>query len=154
MLTKMRTTAMTRESVMAMVWVMVMEPLLRGLDYTLGDGDGVTKSLTYVERAAPLWFWGVVCLVAGLSVVAGLAWKVYEPVVVGAVLAFALYLTLASGMVANVWMRGWPPDGFRTPAMFAAFGVLWAIVALEMYAGRNAQIDAGSKEYADPRGAV
>lgn len=144
---------MTRDSAVAMVWVMTMEPVLRGLDYTLGDGDNVTKSLTYVERAAPLWFWGLVCLGAGVLVSVGLARKVYEPVIVGSVMAFAVYLTLAAGMLANVWERGWPPDGFRTPAMFAAFGVLWAIVALEMYAGRSAQNDAGSG-HADTRGAV
>lgn len=144
MCTPMRTTAMTRESAVAMVWVMCVDPVLRGIDYTLGDGNDVTQSLTYVEKAAPLWFWGLVFLTAGCFVVSGLAMKVYEPVIVGAVLSFAVYLTMAAGFVQMVWSRGWPPDGFRTPVMFAAFGVLWGIVALEMYAGRSVQKDAGS----------
>lgn len=153
MCTPMRTTAMTRESAVAMVWVMCVDPVLRGIDYTLGDGNDVTQSLTYVEKAAPLWFWGLVFLTAGFFVMSGLVMKVYEPVIVGAVLSFAVYVTLAAGFIQTVWARGWPPDGFRTPVMFAAFGVLWGIVALEMYAGRNAQREAGSS-HADTRGAV
>lgn len=135
---------MTRDSAILMVWVMVMEPVLRGLDYIMGDGRNVTNSLSYVEEAAPLWFWGAVCLLAGLLVAFGLGRKVYEPVIVGSIMAFAVYMTLAVGLLMNVWQRGWPPDGFRTPAMFVAFGALWAIVALEMYAGRSVQKDAGS----------
>lgn len=153
MCTPMQSTGMTRDSAIALVWVMCAEPILRGIDYIIGDGDDLSQSLTYVEKAAPLWFWGFLFLTAGCVVVSGLAMKVYEPVILGAVLAFAVYVTMAAGFVQTVCARGWPPDGFRSPVMFAAFGVLWGIVGLEMYAGRNVQREAGSS-HADTRGAV
>ena len=44
----------------------------RGVDYITGDRPDVTKSLTVVEQAMPLHYWGALFLIASTVVAAGM----------------------------------------------------------------------------------
>lgn len=129
---------MTRETAIIIVWAMSAETMLRGIDYVMGDGPNVTRSLTFIEAAAPLWFWGALGLVAATCTTYGLIRRQYEPVIAGATLGFSLYATFGVGLSATVFERGWPPDGFRTPGMFFVYAFIWLLIAIEMYVGRDA----------------
>lgn len=137
-----------------LVTVLAVDPLFRGIDYVIGDGPSVTKSLTHIEASAPLWVWGSVCLFVVAMSMLGIFAGRYEPLIAGSLLGFALYATFAVGLGVNVWERGWPPDGFRTPIMFLQEAALWLIIGFDAIIGRSIQLDHEEGRNADTGGAA
>lgn len=135
----MRTTAITRDTAILIVWIFSIEAFSRGLDYVMDDSKPVSLGLSYVEKAAPLQFWGALGLMVGILTIGGLLSQRYEPIITGALLGFALYGTFTVGLAFTVADNGWPPDGFRTPILFLGCSLVWGLIGLEMYAGRNIQ---------------
>lgn len=119
-------------------WGMAVEALVRGIDYASGDGPTVTQSLTFIESVAPLWFWGAIGIAVGALTGWGMLRERYEPMIAGASLGCALYLTFAVGLAVTVYERGWPPDGYRTPGMFLVWSGIWLLLSIEMFVGRDA----------------
>lgn len=141
-----------RVSVIFVVCLLAVDPIARGLDYIAGDGPDVTRSLSAVEAAAPLWFWGTLCLILAAVALLGAVIERYEPIILAGTLGFALYATFAAGLAAAVVDRGWPPDGFRTPVMFLVIAAFWATVGIEMFASRNVQVEIQEGVRGDPGG--
>lgn len=110
----------------AILFAWGLEPISRGVDYITGDKPGITSSLSYVEDSAPLWFWGLCCLIGGLLVCFGLFFRWLWPLIAGSLLCGATYFTLSIGLIMVCIDRG--GDGFRTPVMFLLFSFTWFVM--------------------------
>lgn len=127
-----------------------LQAMNRGIDYLMGDRDTTTRSLTVVEQAMPLWAWGILFVLGGLSSLAGMWWRRAEPIITGSVLLMATYGALAWGLLLKMIERGtavsrftqeaasvnfagmistWPWDGWRTPTSFLTVAIVWGCVA-------------------------
>lgn len=117
-----------------------LETLLRGIDYVTGDQPSTTNSLTFVEQLLPLWGWGLLCIVSALCILVGFAGRWPGPAIFGFAVGGSTYLSLTYGLALKTVERG--GDGFRTPVMFAVFGlVFWG-----MAWGYYLQVRADEKE--------
>lgn len=106
----------------------IVEPITRGLDYVTGDFPDNGQQLSVVERSLPLQAWGVLCLVAGVTILVGFVWRLPKVAIAGLHVAGATYMTLTIGLLAAV---PYPPtDGFRGPTMFAIFALSYWFAAL------------------------
>lgn len=117
--------AMTGGFYWVVVVVYALEATTRGIDYFGGDRPGVTTSLTVIEQAMPLTWWGAILLAVAALVVVGVVIRRPMLVIVGAVVAGAAYMALAYGLTLKMLDRGLPPDGFRTPVDFGAKALVW-----------------------------
>ncbi|MFT4087409.1 MAG: hypothetical protein QM658_09690 [Gordonia sp. (in: high G+C Gram-positive bacteria)] len=101
----------------AVLSVIPLTPVVIGSDYLLGE-DG--SSLSEVERAAPMWAWGIALVVSGLTIAAGYAGRWRHVAIVGLHLTGALMVTLGIGIgTETVDVLG----GFRWPWMYCAIGL-------------------------------
>ncbi|AEK36232.1 putative membrane protein [Corynebacterium variabile DSM 44702] len=130
------------------VTVFTVQMLIRGLDYITDDRDGVTASLTVVERAMPLQAWGVLFLAAAGAVIAGMALRRSAIIISGALLAAGLYAGLTWGLTLRMIERGWPWDGWRTPTQFLTAVAFWLLIA---YGTRVMMIAHASDDHRDVR---
>ena len=134
---------------MAFIFLVSWESINRGVDYLLGDSPGVTKSLTFVERAMPLQLWGIIFIATGFLVAGGAIAHRFGPILAGSLLGFASYTSLAVGTVVAVWDRGLPPDGWRAPNQLMVIGLLFALIGMSAYFRKSAAI---ATELADREG--
>ncbi|WGH22059.1 hypothetical protein [Gordonia phage MerCougar] len=104
-----------------------LEPISRGLDYITGEHNP-TATLSKVEAAFPLWFWGLLCLASGILILTGFAGRWRRVSIIGLYFAGAAYIALACGFTAAVYERG--GDGFRTPITFFVLGFTYWAAAL------------------------
>lgn len=111
------------------VTVFAVQMVVRGLDYITGDRDGITTSLTVVERAMPLQAWGALFLAAAGTILTGMALRHATPIIYGALLAAGLYAGLTWGLTLRMIERGWPWDGWRTPTQFLTAVAFWLLIA-------------------------
>lgn len=109
------------ESRIAVVILIPIEAILRGIDYVTGDKDTTTSSLTFVEKAMPLEYWGILFLLAGGLTGLGFAMKWPYVCILGLHISGVVYLSMTAGLVLKTWERG--GDGFRTPVMFLIFAL-------------------------------
>lgn len=105
-----------------------LEPIIRGIDYITGESTSTSYRLSVVENAAPLSFWGALFLLGGILTLLGIAGRWMWPISVGSLVCGATYLTIALGLTVECIERG--GDGFRTPTMFAIFGITWLTMAI------------------------
>ena len=117
--------AMTGGFYWVVVVVYALEATTRAADYLGGDRPGITRSLTVIEQAMPLAWWGAILLAVAAMVVAGVVSRRPKLVIVGAVVAGAAYMALAYGLTLKMLERGMPPDGYRTPVDFGAKALVW-----------------------------
>lgn len=125
---------------LAVIAVPPLETMARGWDYITGDQPSTTNSLTFVEQLMPLWVWGLLCIVSASLVYLGFFGRWAAPSVIGFALGGSTYTALAYGLALKTLERG--GDGFRTPVMFAVFGlVFWGLAY-----GYYQQVRADEKE--------
>lgn len=120
---------MPQDVSLMMMMLFTLQMLNRGLDYLGGDRDGVTESLSVVERAMPLQMWGILFLAVSLTIFAGMFLRREMLIIYGAVVAAGLYGGLSWGLFLRMVERGWPWDGWRTPCQFLTLGLFWLLVA-------------------------
>ena len=107
--------------------MIAIEALARGLDYATGDHPDTSNSLTQIEKAMPLQWWGFLCMIAGGGVLIGMLGKWATMIIGCSMIGGATYMTLAVGLAMKTVDR--EGDGFRTPTMFLIFGVIWFCIA-------------------------
>lgn len=103
------------------------EAILRGIDYVTGDSPETTSSLTAIEKAMPLEWWGILCLIAGGGLIVGMLGRWFTLMIGSCMVGGATYVTLSVGLAMKAYERS--GDGFRTPVMFAVFGIIWFCMA-------------------------
>lgn len=102
------------------VGVIPLVLILTGVDYLL---PGITEDgLSVVEKAAPIELWGILCLISGLLMLTGFRWRWPRPVIIGAHLGAATFITLAVGQFVAITAHPWW-DGLRSPVITAAVGI-------------------------------
>ena len=113
----------------SVVTVFAAEAMVRAIDYIGGDRHGITSSLTVIEQAMPLTWWGIVLLSVGILAIAGVWSGRPMLVIVAAIIGGATYFALAYGLTLRMLERGMPPDGYRTPVDFGAKATVWWSIA-------------------------
>lgn len=97
------------------VGVVPLVPASYGVDFLLpGQDDQVGPSYTIVEQAMPIQAWGVLCLVAGLTMITGFAMRWPRWVISGSWLAGSVLITIAVGRLVAVLHKPWW-DGISGP---------------------------------------
>lgn len=113
----------------AVVGLVPLEPIIRGLDYLLPDGDPPSRTLDVVEQAMPIQWWGVLCLLAGVIALAGFHARRRRTCITGLWLGAAVYASLAAGQWWEVLGHPWF-DGIRGPTIVTIFGLAQAGIAI------------------------
>ncbi|MEJ9080783.1 hypothetical protein WKY82_20405 [Gordonia malaquae] len=106
-----------------------------GFDYVM-PGE-TAESLSFVERAMPLWAWGVLCITAGILALTGFLGRWRRIAVVGLWLGGVTFFVLAVGQWVAVWNNPWL-DGIRGPILASVV----ALAQLGMALGYALQPDA------------
>ncbi|WP_412475373.1 hypothetical protein ACK8HH_17005 [Gordonia sp. LUNF6] len=119
-----------------MIIVVPIEPILRGLDYVLPGAVPPAVQLSQVEQAMPLWLWGTLCLIAGLTALTGFLGRWRRLTVVGLWIGGSVYAALAVGQWIAVAHQPWL-DGLRGPSIVT----LLCLAQLGMAIGYAAQPD-------------
>lgn len=126
---------------LAVVTLVTVEPMLRGIDYMLPDAEPPATQLSVIEQAMPIGLWGVLCLIAGATALAGFLGRWRRVTVAGLWLGFATYACLALGQWAAIVDQPWF-DGLRGPAIVT----LLSLAQLGMAIGYALQPDDGDVE--------
>lgn len=121
------------------MWAFGLEAFVRGIDYITGDRAGVTEALSVVEAALPLQAWGAIILAGTILFLGGVIFKKHNPIITGSLILMATYMALAAGLFMRMVERGWPWDGFRTPAMFVAVSALYGLYAFSAYLKKSSE---------------
>ena len=118
-----------RSARMAVVTIVPLEPIVRGLDYVLPP-QVVANQLSIVEQAMPLTLWGILCLTGGLLASTGFIGRWRRITITGLWIGGSTYAALAAGQWAVVSGEPWL-DGVRGPAIVT----LMAVAQLGMAVG-------------------
>lgn len=106
----------------------------RGVDYITGDRPDVTKSLTVVEQAMPLHYWGVLFLIASTVVAAGMLFRRAQVIITGCLCFVVLYSGITWGLTVKMLTRMTPVEDFRyiltAPESHAPSGAAWVLISL------------------------
>ena len=121
---------------LAVVTLVTVEPIMRGIDYILPDAEPPATQLSVLERAMPITVWGILCLIAGLTALVGFSGRWRRITVAGLWLGGSVYVALAAGQWAAVAGHPWL-DGLRGPAIVS----LLALAQLGMAVGYAMQPD-------------
>lgn len=112
----------------------------RGLDYITGDRPDVTQSLTVVEQAMPLQWWGFLFLLAAAVVVLGMIFRRTKVIIMGCLFFVVLYSGITWGLAVRMvrqmepfsefWRVFYSPEA-HAPSLFSwiVIGVLCALCA-------------------------
>lgn len=106
----------------------------RGVDYITGDRPDVTQSLTVVEQAMPLHYWGILFLIASTVVAAGMLFRRAQVIITGCLCFVVLYSGITWGLTVKMLTRMTPVEDFRyiltAPESHAPSGTAWGLIAL------------------------
>ena len=104
----------------------------RGVDYITGDRPDVTQSLTVVEQAMPLHYWGVLFLIASTVVAAGMLFRRAQVIITGCLCFVVLYSGITWGLTVKMLTRMTPVEDFwhvlTAPESHAPSGLAWALI--------------------------
>ena len=117
--------AMTGGFYWVVVVVYALEATTRAVDYLGGDRPGITRSLTVIEQAMPLTWWGGD---SASRVGNGRCWRGEPPADAGNRRRGRRRRGVhgpAYGLTLKMLERGMPPDGYRTPVDFGAKALVW-----------------------------
>ncbi|MFZ2486685.1 MAG: hypothetical protein WAZ19_01075 [Anaerolineae bacterium] len=94
------------------VSVIPLSMIIVGIDYLLGE---TSSALTELERAAPIWVWGLALVTSGLTTVVGYAGRWRHVTIVGLHIGGALMVTIGAGIASwgaalGYWMQVEPPE--------------------------------------------
>lgn len=106
----------------------------RGVDYITGDRPDVTQSLTVVEQAMPLHYWGVLFLIASTVVAAGMLFRRAQAIITGCLFFVVLYSGITWGLTVKMLTRMTPVEDFKhiltAPESHAPSGIAWILIVL------------------------
>lgn len=106
----------------------------RGVDYITGDRPDVTQSLTVVEQAMPLHYWGVLFLIASTVVAAGMLFRRAQVIITGCLCFVVLYSGITWGLTVKMLTRMTPVEDFwhilTAPESHAPSGLAWGLIIL------------------------
>lgn len=102
------------------VGILPVEPLVRGIDYTLPGK--LTSVYSVVEKALPSWVWGIGCIIVAVLIATGYIGKWPGPAICGYWIGGAIYTTLAVGSFASTIHQPYL-DGMRSPTLLMVFAV-------------------------------
>ena len=102
--------------------LLTFELVLRGMDYFTGDRTRVVETLSTVEKAMPLQWWGLLCLTAAATLIAGIIGRWVRFVITGALLASGIYGGLAWGTMLTMFEHGCRPTVEVAPAYATVWG--------------------------------
>lgn len=100
----------------AVVILVAVEPIIRGLDYVLPDAEPPATQLSVIENAMPITAWGVLCIAVGITSLAGFIGRWRRIAVAGLWLGGSVYAALAFGQWAAIIDLPWF-DGIRGPSI-------------------------------------
>lgn len=105
-------------------------PLFYGIDYLLpGETDDLPASYSILEQQLPIQAWGVLHLIAALTMIAGFAGRWPRIAITGCVMSASVLSTMAVGRMAAIIDKPWW-DGISGPAIVAAVATAcWAMAA-------------------------
>lgn len=124
---------------LAVMYLLSLEPLVRGFDYITGDRGPVRSTLRPVEEAMPLWAWGMIFLVASALFLVGIARRKHNFIIAGSILTVATYGAFAVGAMFDIASEGWPWDGYRRAVMYIVWAAVYGVVAWSVYLKRLAR---------------
>lgn len=104
---------------------------LRGLDYLTGV-TGPVASLGVVERAAPLWLWGLILLGSSVIAVVGTFTGLRSLLIVGHLAAGLTMMALGFGQLLVV-LSPESISGYRTGAGIIGGGILHWVIAFSAW---------------------
>lgn len=110
----------------------------RGVDYITGDRPDVTQSLTVVEQAMPLQYWGILFLLASIIVMAGMLFRQHKVIITGCLFFVVLYSGITWGLTVKMLSRMTPVSHFwsvlSSPEAHAPSSLMWALIGLMVVA--------------------
>lgn len=112
----------------AVVSIVPIEPILRGLDYAL-PGAETAQQLSIIERAMPMPAWGALCILAGVLALAGFLGLWRRVAITGLWIGGSTYVALAVGQWFAVLGEPWL-DGIRGPGIVTIFALAQLGMAL------------------------
>ena len=104
---------------------------LRGLDYLTGV-DGPVTSLGVVERAAPLWLWGLILLASSMVALVGTFTGYRSFLIAGHLAAGLTMMALGVGQLLVV-ISPEGISGYRTGAGIIGGGILHVVIAFSAW---------------------
>lgn len=90
---------------------------VRGSDYFFGDSGEIGGNLTEIEAAAPLQWWGVICVIAAMSGFLGVLLRRASPVLWAHIGGAALYASFSVGILIDVIHKSNNPAAGVVPAI-------------------------------------
>lgn len=102
--------------------LLTVELVLRGMDYFTGDRTRVVETLSTVEKAMPLQWWGLLCLTAAATLIAGIIGRWVRFVIAGALLASGIFGGLAWGTTLTMFEHGCRPTVDVAPEYAMVWG--------------------------------
>ncbi|WP_253287086.1 hypothetical protein [Corynebacterium aurimucosum] len=107
---------------------------IRGVDYITGDRPDVTQSLTVVEQAMPLQWWGALFLMAFLVVTVGMVFRRHNIIIAGCLYFVVLYSGITWGLTMKMLTRMTPLSDFWAalvdPDIHAPTPFMWVVIIL------------------------
>ena len=107
---------------------------IRGVDYITGDRPDVTQSLTVVEQAMPLQWWGALFLMASLVVTVGMVFRRHNIIIAGCLYFVVLYSGITWGLTMKMLTRMTPLSDFWAalvdPDIHAPTPFMWVVIIL------------------------
>lgn len=106
----------------------------RGVDYITGDRPDVTQSLTVVEEAMPIQWWGALFLMASMVVTVGMLFRRHNIIIAGCLYFVVLYSGITWGLTMKMLTRMTPLSEFWAalvdPDIHAPTPFMWAVIIL------------------------
>lgn len=124
---------------LVVMYLLSLEPLVRGLDYVTGDNASVSKMLRPIEEAMPLWIWGVIFMGAAALLLGGVFLRRHNFIIAGSVLIGATYGAFAVGAMFEIAGEGWPWDGYRRVVLYVVWSAVYGVFAWSTYLKRLAR---------------
>ena len=124
---------------LTVMYLLSIEPLVRGIDYITGDRASASSALRPVEEAMPLWAWGIIFITASALFLAGITRRKHNFIIAGSILIVATYGAFAAGVMIEIIGEGWPWDGYRRIVMYAIWAAVYGVFAWSVYLKRLAR---------------
>lgn len=124
---------------LAVMYLLSLEPLVRGIDYITGDRGPVSSALRPVEEAMPLWAWGTIFIAASALFIVGTARRKHNFIIAGSLLTVATYGAFSVGVMFDIASEGWPWDGYRRAVMYVVWAAVYGVFAWSAYLKRLAR---------------
>ena len=113
-----------------LVVILGVAAMIRGFDYLVGL-DETSRTLTLIERTAPLWAWGALAAVGAVTLLAGAYRRCHAAVWVGHVILSGTYGLLGLGILLGALGVPWA-DGIRGGTALVVISWLHSLLSRRM----------------------